>query len=148
MQKTTVDEILDFAIAAEKAANKFYLDLAGKMDNDAMKKVFEEFAEQENNHRILLEGVKEGKKIEAEEVADLKIADYVVAVEPRPDMTYQDAITLAMKREKAAFAMYTHLAESTHNDEIRKTFLMLAKEEAKHKLYFETEYDKVVLQEN
>ena len=148
MRKTTVDEILDFAIAAEKAANKFYLDLAGKMDNDAMKKVFEDFAEQENNHRILLEGVKEGKKIEAEDVADLKIADYVVAVEPRPDMSYQEAITLAMKREKAAFAMYTRLAESADNYEIRKTFLMLAQEEAKHKLYFETEYDKVVFQEN
>ena len=38
MQKTTVDEILNFAIAGEKAANRFYLDLAAKMDNDEMKK--------------------------------------------------------------------------------------------------------------
>jgi len=148
MQKTTVDEILDFAIAAEKAAKSFYLDLAGKMDNDAMKQVFEDLAEQEENHRILLEGVKQGKAIEAEEVADLKIADYVVDVEPRPDMNYQEAITLAMKREKAAFAMYTRLAESTRKGEVRRTFQMLAREEAKHKLYFETEYDRVVLKEN
>jgi rubrerythrin len=148
MQKTTVDEILDFAIAAEKAAKRFYLDLVGKMDNDAMKKVFEDFAEQEENHRVLLEGVKQGKAIEAEEVADLKIADYVVDVEPRPDMNYQEAITLAMKREQAACAMYTRLAESTRKGEIRQTFQMLAQEEAKHKLYFETEYDRVVLKEN
>jgi rubrerythrin len=148
MQKTTVNEILDFAITAEKAAKTFYLDLADKMDNDAMKKVFEDFAEQEENHRVLLEGVKDGKAIEAEEFADLKIADYVVGVEPRPDMNYQEAITLAMKREKAAFAMYTQLAESTHVGEVRQTFQMLAREEAKHKLYFETEYDRVVLKDN
>ncbi|MHC4743448.1 MAG: ferritin family protein [Planctomycetota bacterium] len=148
MQKSSVDEILDFAIAAEKAANRFYLDLAAKMENEATKKAFEEFAEQEDNHRVLLEGVKHGKAIEPVEVADMKISDYVVDVEPHTDMDYQEAITLAMKREKAAFAMYTRLAESAHTEEIRQTFQMLAQEEARHKLYFETEYDRVILKEN
>ena len=148
MQKTSVDEILDFAIAAEVAANRFYLDLAAKMDTDAMKKVFEEFAEQELNHKAILEGIKEGKAVEPEEVADLKIADFVVNVEPRPDMDYQDALILAMKREKAAFALYNRIAEATQDENLRQTFLMLAGEEAKHKLYFETEYDQVVLKEN
>ena len=148
MQKTTVDEILDFAIAAEKAAKRFYLDLAGKMDNDAMKKVFEDFAAEERNHEAILEGFKEGKTVESEEVCDLKIADYVVDVEPRSDMEYQDALILAMKREKAAFAMYSRLAEATQNQEIRRTFQMLAQEEAKHKLRFETEYDQMVLKDN
>jgi len=148
MQKTTVDEILVFAIAGETAANRFYLELAAKMDNDAMKKVFEDFAADEKNHKAILEGVKQGKAFEAGEVADLKIADYVVDVEARPDMEYQDALILAMKREKAAFAMYSRLAEVTQDQEIRRTFQMLAQEEAKHKLYFETEYDQVVLKEN
>ena len=148
MQKTTVDEILNFAIAGEKAANRFYLDLAAKMDNDAMKKVFEDFAAEEEKHKAILEDIKQGKVIEFEEVSDLKIADYIVDVEARPDMEYQDALILAMKREQAACAMYNRMAAVTHNQETRDTFLMLAQEEAKHKLYFETEYDQVVLKEN
>ena len=148
MQKTTVDEILDFAIAGEKAATAFYLELAAKMDNDAMKKVFEDFAAEEKKHKAILEGVKQGKAFEPGEVADLKIADYVVNVEARPDMEYQDALILAMKREKAAFAMYSRLAEVTQSQEMRRTFQMLAQEEAKHRLYFETEYDQVILKEN
>lgn len=148
MQKTTVDEILDFAIAGEKAATQFYLELAAKMDNDAMKKVFEDFAAEEKNHKAILEGVKQGKAFESGEVADLKIVDYVVDSDPRPDMEYQDALVLAMKREKAAFAMYSRLAEITQNQQTRRTFQILAQEEAKHKLRFETEYDQVILKEN
>ena len=148
MQKTTVDEILNFAIAGEKAANRFYLDLAAKMDNDEMKKVFEDFAAEEEKHKAILEDIKQGKVIEFEEVSDLKIADYIVDLEARPDMEYQDALILAMKREKAACAMYNRMATVTHNQETRDTFLMLAREEAKHKLRFETEYDQVILKEN
>jgi rubrerythrin len=148
MQKTTVDEILDFAIAGERAATAFYLELAAKMDNDAMKKVFEDFAAEEKKHEAILHGIKEGQAIQSEEVADLKIADYVVDSEPRPDMEYQDALILAMKREKAACAMYNQMAAVTQNQQTRETFLMLAREEAKHKLYFETEYDQVVLKDN
>ena len=148
MHKTTVNEILDFAIAGEKAANQFYLELAAKMRNNAMKKVFEDFAAEERNHKEILEGVKRGKTIEFEEVADLKIADYTVNAEVRADMDYQDALILAMKKEKAAFAIYNRLAETTQNEQTRRTFQMLAQEEARHKLRFETEYDQVILKDN
>ncbi|HLB73042.1 MAG TPA: ferritin family protein [Sedimentisphaerales bacterium] len=148
MHKTTVNDILDFAIAGEKAANQFYLELAAKMRNNAMKKVFEDFAAEERNHKEIIEGVKQGRTVEFEEVADLKIADYTVGGEPRPDMDYQDALILAMKKEKAAFAMYSRLAEVTQDQETRRTFLMLAQEEARHKLRFETEYDQVILKDN
>ena len=148
MEKTSVDEILDFAIAGEEAANRFYLGLAGKMEDDAMRKVFEEFAGEERNHKAILQGVRRGKAIEPEDVVDLKIAEFSVDVEPRADMDYQDALVLAMKREKAAFALYSRIAEATQDPSLRETFLMLAQEEAKHKLRFETEYDEVVLKEN
>ncbi len=148
MQKVTVDEVLDFAIAAEVSAERFYLDLAAKMQGEAMRTALEEFAAQERRHKAILEGVKQGERIAPGQAADLKIADYVVDVEPRPDMEYADALVLAMKREKAAFKLYTKLAESAQDQAIRETFLMLANEEAKHKLYFEVEYDQVVLKEN
>ncbi|MHC4574425.1 MAG: ferritin family protein, partial [Planctomycetota bacterium] len=44
---SSTDEILDFAIAREVEANEFYMQLAERMDNPAMRKVFDEFAIEE-----------------------------------------------------------------------------------------------------
>ncbi len=151
MDKTSVDDILNFAILSEQSAARFYTDLAAKMDNRAMRDVFEEFARQEQAHKAKLEKVKrEGMTVLApsKDVPDLKIADYLVDVEPKPDMTYVEAIVVAMKREKAAFKLYTDLAAVAPNEDCRNLFLSLAQEEANHKLRFELEYDEHVMQEN
>ncbi|CAK0779854.1 hypothetical protein CCP3SC15_6990002 [Gammaproteobacteria bacterium] len=55
---------------------------------------------------------------------------------------------MAMKKEKAAFKLYTDLAASTDDVGVRNTLLALAQEEAKHKLRFEIEYDDQILVEN
>ena len=151
MDKTSVEDILNFAILSEQSAARFYTDLAAKMDNQAMRDVFEEFARQEQAHKDKLEKVKrEGMTVlgPSEGLPDLKIADYLVDVEPKPDMTYVEAIVVAMKREKAAFKLYTDLAAVAPNEDCRNLFLALAQEEANHKLRFELEYDEHVMQEN
>lgn len=143
------DDILDFAIDKETEANQFYADLAKKMKNLAMREVFEAFAAEELGHKVKLEGIKQSKVIKtAPNETDLHIADYVVEVEPGPDMDYQDALVLAMKNEKAAFRLYLDLANQVANEEQKSLFLSLAQEEAKHKLRFEIEYDDVVLKES
>lgn len=53
-----------------------------------------------------------------------------------------------MKKEKAAFKLYTGLSNVAPNSTLRDVFLSLAQEEAKHKLRFEIEYDNNVLSEN
>jgi rubrerythrin len=50
-----------------------------------------------------------------------------------------------MKAEKAAFVLYTKLAEVTTDAGLQRVFRSLAQEEAKHKLRFEIEYDDNVL---
>ena len=146
---SSVEEILDFAIDQEVAANRFYLDLAGRVKSPAMRHVFEEFAQEEWGHKEKLENMKTGKfEFSPDQIADLKISDYVVAEEPKPDMSYQDALILAMKKEKAAFKFYSQLAALVEDASLRQMFLTLAQEEAKHKLRFETEYDEVILTEN
>ena len=153
MTKCSVDDILEFAIVGEIAANRFYMDMAAKMKNPAMAKAFTEFAKEELGHKAKLEAVKCDKSFTANEstaakVADLKIADYTVDVEPTPDMDYQDALILAMKNEKAAYRLYTDLAGSTEDENLSQMFAFLAQEEAKHKLRFEIEYDNEVMKEN
>ncbi len=146
---SSVDAILDFAIAGELAANQFYMELAGKMERPEMVKIFEDFAKEELGHKSKLEAIKQGNTLEpTEKVADLKIADYLVGTEPKPDMDYRDALVLAMKKEKAAYRLYLDLAAVAEAEELTNIFLYIAQEEAKHKLRFEIEYDEVVLKEN
>jgi rubrerythrin len=141
--------VLDYAIEKEIEANQFYVDLAKKMKNPAMSKVFEAFAKEELGHKAKLEAIKQGKEIPpAKNITDLKIADYTVDFEPAPDMSYQDALILAMKKEKAAFRLYLDLADQVENEDQKELFLSLAQEEAKHKLRFEIEYDDVMLNQN
>ena len=115
-----------------------------------MKKVFNDFALEELGHKKKLESVKTGeyKMGETKDIVDMKIADYVVKTEMRSDLEYQDALILAMKKEKAAFRLYTDLSKATDNLELSKLFLFLAKEEARHKLRFELEYDEFYMPEN
>ena len=146
----SVDEILDFAIRKEEEAAETYTDLAGKMERAHMRQVFEGFAREELVHKEKLLQIKGGKLLlpVAEKIMDLKIADYLEDVEPSPVLDYPQALILAMKEEKAAFKMYTVLAEAADDKNLRATLLSLAQEEAKHKLRFEIEYDEYVLAED
>ena len=147
---TTVDEILDFAIDQEQKAVDFYLKLAAQADSPATAAVFEEYAQEELGHKAKILAVKAGKQLagSAETVKDLQIGDYLVGVKADGNLSYQDALILAMKREKAAFRLYTELAGRTDNENMKNLFLQLAQEEAKHKLRFELEYDEQILKDN
>jgi len=146
----SVDEILDFAIGEEEASAGFYRVLAKKMDRPWMKEVFEEFAREEDGHKAKLQKFKKGElpMPPQEKVLDLKIGEYLVDAELNPDMDYQQALMVAMKKEKAAFRMYTALASATPDPNAKSLLQSLAQEEAKHKLRFETEYDDSILKEN
>ena len=147
---SNINDILDFAIGEEQAAVDFYLQLATQSRNKQTKKVFEEYAQEEMRHKTKLLSIKESGSFTLPEtkVRDLKIADYLVDVKPSSNMSYQDALILAMKKEKAAFRMYTKLAEKAEDPVIKGLFLNLAQEESKHKLAFEVEYDDFILKEN
>ena len=145
-----VDDILDFAINEEQLAVDFYSELADNSRTDDMRQVFTEFAEEEIKHKQRLLKIKEEGfyTLEKEQVADLKISDFMVSVKPSTYMTYEEALILAMKKEKAAFKLYSALADRAPNAQLRDVFIGLAQEESKHKLRFEIEYDEYVLKEN
>lgn len=141
----SVDEILDFAIKREEEEYDFYKEWSEKVRPE-IKPVFEKLAQEEAGHKKKLLEVKSGKLREfvesgSKEVLDLKMSDYLVDVEVKPDMSYQDALILAMKREKAAFKLYEDFANKSTNENIRNLFTALAQEEARHKLKLEMLYD-------
>ena len=150
MKLDTVEQILDFAIANEEQAAKFYTDLANKVDREHMKEVFLGFAEEEKGHKAKLWAIKGGKEVlfAHEQILDLKIGDYLEDVSLSSDLDYQEALVVAMKAEKAAFRLYQDLASITDDPALNEMLLGLAQEEARHKLRFEIEYDDNVFKDN
>ncbi|MCK4990317.1 MAG: ferritin family protein [Bacteroidales bacterium] len=147
----TFDDVLDFAIKDEQRASDLYSGLAARSRNRMIQQVFEQFSKEELGHKKKLESIKSGGivAVPQEKVQDLKIGDYLVEVNTsRDDLSYQEALIVAMKEEKAAFRLYNDLAGRTDHPSLRETFLGLAQEEAKHKLRFEIEYDDYILKEN
>jgi len=146
----SVDDILDFAIRAEQESVDFYTDLAAQSKNQQMKDVFTEFAEEEMKHKTHLVEIKENKSLtlSGELVREMKISEYMVDVPASSEMTYADALVLAMKKEKNAFRLYMFLSEEASDPLMKGLFLNLAQEESRHKLRFEVEYDEFILREN
>lgn len=143
---------LEFAITEEEAAAAFYTQMAERVEKAWMKEIFLGFAKEEEGHKVKLVAIKDGAKhlSPSANVPDIKLGDYLVEVETNdPDkLDYQSALVIAMKKEKAAFRLYSDLADATDNPELKGTLLGLAQEEAKHKLRFEVEYDDNILIEN
>jgi len=146
-----IDQILDFAILNEQIAYDFYTKLSENSKHEYIKNIFIEFAGEEKKHKEILQAIKEGKNIEisGEKVKNLNIDEYLEISSKNIDkMSFEDALLLAMKREKSAYRLYMLLAEQTDSIKMRNIFEKLANEEAKHKLRFETEYDDYVYREN
>ncbi|MEW5725174.1 MAG: ferritin family protein [Thermodesulfobacteriota bacterium] len=146
----SVDEVLDFAVKSEEEAHDYYNYLARLVEKPWMKDLFLGFAREELGHRKKLLAVKEGRALwpSADRVLDLKLAEYAEDVEAGPEITFQDALVVAMKREKKSFKLYTDLAAAALNEELGRAFQALAQEEARHKLRIELIYDDEVLSDN
>lgn len=149
-QVACVEELLDLAIGREQAAADFYSELADTVSKPWIAQELKKFAQEELGHKNKLQEIKAGKQLApaSGKIQDLKIAEVKEQVKIGPDMDYGQVLIVAMKREKAAFKLYSDLAASTDDAKLRETFELLAQEEAKHKLRFEIEYDEHVQSEN
>lgn len=146
----SVTAVLDFAVEREQEAVDFYLDLAGRTHNAALKKTLTAFAGVERGHKekLLLAKTNDAVLSGGGDVTDMKIGDYLVEVQPGPDMTFQDALVVAIKREKAAMELYSDLVRVVSDPGLKELFTKLAREEGTHKLSFETSYEEHFMSDN
>ncbi|MBN1409535.1 MAG: ferritin family protein [Spirochaetales bacterium] len=146
----SIDEVFDFAIKNEEEAYDFYSGLAKKQKNAEIQTLFTSFANEELGHKKKLLVAREGSAavFPYEKITNLDIGEYMVDEPADEDLDYQQALILAMKKEKKSFKLYNDLAGIVTKAEIAKLFLILAQEEARHKLRFEIEYDDNYLKEN
>jgi rubrerythrin len=139
--------IIDFAISQEQEAADFYRMISKKEAQRGKKDLFLQFADQEDKHRRILEGLKKGDTGSTLDryplvwITDIKRSNFVADVAYTPGMPYRDILMLAAKREEKALALYNLLLAETKDEEARKVFKMLCQEEAKHKLALEGTLD-------
>lgn len=147
MQFDNLSDIINFAVQKEKDAADFYDAASEEESMSGAKEMLKEFAQEERKHQALLEKFeKEGIDKTAAEyklkwITDMKRSDYVLDMEYKKGMAYNEILMLAMKQEEKALKLYNELLDNNKTDDAKKLFQMLCQEEAKHKLKLETMYD-------
>jgi len=139
----TFEDIMEYAINKERDAEKFYSEAAEKETFSGAKELFKGFALEERGHQKMLENFSKTnfEHFKEKKIPDLKRSDYTVELEYKPDMSYDDILRLAAKREEKALKFYTDFADRADQESHKKLFRILAQEESKHKLKLETLLD-------
>jgi rubrerythrin len=147
MDFNNLTAIIDFAISQEQEAADFYRTVGEKEAQEGKKHLFMQFADEEDKHRRILEGLKSGDAGRALAdyrftwITDIKRSNYVADLSYTPGMPYRDILMLAAQREEKALALYNLLLVKAEDDGARQVFKMLCQEEAKHKLALEGTLD-------
>ena len=142
---SSIEEILAFAVNKEEASYLFYTDMARMTEDKDVSRLFEDFAKEELDHReqLLLEIMKMGKVVSTDDDwSNRTRAEYAVEGELPGDFSYTDALKLAIAKENAAFKLYIDLLRLTEDEDAIEMFTALAEDEVRHKIKFESEYEK------
>jgi rubrerythrin len=147
MDEKKFQEIVEFALQKEIEAVDFYTRASGVVKHSGTKALFLDFAKQEEGHKRLLENLSLEKVVHAtiEKIPNLKISDYLVDTDFRPDISYADILRIAMKREEHSIKLYNDLKPLNGDEVLNKTFNFLIQEETKHKYALEKIYDDEIL---
>ena len=144
-----IRDLIEFAMEKEQEAADFYDGLARRVKDAALAAELERLAGMERMHKAKLQKIDPSDPFwQRKNLPDLKIADYIVESAPSAGMSFQDLLSIAMKRELASQRLYADLARQVEEPDLQRMMLVLAEEEAAHKHYFETLWDEHVLMEN
>ncbi len=150
MDFDSIADLLHFAISREQASKRFYLDMALRMKDTNTRNILEVIAAQEEKHEeaLKLEVLKQGLTLSPDFDASVPAAvyDWHKTLMKDPDtanMSYIDALAMAIDKERASFQLYTQMIGMTQDMELRRMLLELAEEEMRHVIQFEREYDAV-----
>jgi len=149
MNADDAKKIISTAIDREVEAYTFYRTVSEKVKDAALKKLFDELAGEEKQHREFLQGMlsKDVTKMHFDAKQDYK----VVAALPSPplsaDMKPLDGIVVSIKKELEAMQMYTQLANLSNDTEQKLLFSQLANMESGHKARLEDLYTNMAFPE-
>lgn len=150
MKFSSFQDIIKFAVKREEEAARTYGRLLKLAKDPAARRLLEDLRQEERQHKKILLGTTR-VRVDASAsrtVRDLKISDYLVEEPLTAEMSFQDLLIFAAKKEKKAVDLYSHLARKAKTEAQRRLFEFLVKQEKSHKLRLEIEYEKHVLWED
>jgi rubrerythrin len=146
----SVSDIIAFAIQREIEAAEGYARIGALAATPGLRELAGELRRQEESHRRLLEELPVGtiKELGTAFIPDLHIVDSLADEKLSGDMSIQEMLIFAAKKEAQAIALYESLARLDGASGHEQIFRFLAGQEREHKLKIEAEYERQVLQEN
>jgi rubrerythrin len=150
MEFKNFEDIIKFAIAREEDAIEAYGSLSQRATSPGLKELLLELQAEEKNHKKLLLEITADKisVLKPEKTLDLKISDYLVEEPPGSEMTFQDLLIFAAKKEQKAMELYSKLADRSEDEDLKKLFDFMAAQEKTHKYKLEVKYEERVLEDN
>lgn len=146
----SIADIIAFAIRREIEAAEGYARIGATAKTPGLRELAAELRRQEESHRRLLEELpgETLRELGTAFVPDLHIVDTLPNEKISGDMSIQEMLIFAAKKEARAIAMYDSLARLNGASGHERIFQFLAGQEREHKLKLEAEYERQVLQEN
>jgi rubrerythrin len=146
----SVADILAFAVRREIDAADGYARIAGRATTPGLRELADDLRRQEESHRRLLEGLTEEalRELEASYAPDLRVVDALPDEKLSGDMSIQDMLIFAAKKEAQSIALYESLGRLAGTGRNERVFRFLVGQEREHKLRIEAEYERQILQEN
>ncbi|ADL41767.1 Rubrerythrin [Caldicellulosiruptor obsidiansis OB47] len=153
-----IENILRFGMKMEKNAQDFYSFYANNLQDEGLKKLFEEFVKIEQEHYKYLENIL--KSLDSQEppisiswVVDdqNKMVDPHILVDNsvilETDFSDLTILRLAYLIEGDFAAFYKHAAEKVEDSNVKGLLLHLAKWEEEHEKYFKERYHSLMKKE-
>ncbi len=148
---TTIGEILEFAIGREAEAVEFYMAMADRAKDPATRTFFEYLVTEELEHksRLEMEMMKEGLVARTVGVLPETCLDRTIVDlnEVRSQMDYQEALDMAIRKERLSFRLYARLAGLVAEAALSETLLSLAEQEVRHVTALEEQYEIVMTEQ-
>lgn len=143
------EDVLDFAILQEQAAQTFYAKLVAEVQDPSVQQFYRGLVNEEHSHEEKLHSLKRYSYVLREpDLKDLSESGYLDAMPIPPDVSFKEAVRYAMGKEKSAYQLYSILADLADREELEQLFRHLASQEIEHMRYFQKEYEAICLSEN
>ena len=147
MKEYLDSEIFDFAIAREMGAYSFYMQLSERQTDAVAKDLFKSLADEELEHKSKLEFeiIKQGRVVkDSEDWSELEKVYPLIDVEDASDISYREALRIAIEKEEMSFRLYADMASRMIDEQARDMLYSLAEEEVNHKLKCTAQYNTLI----
>ena len=149
MSYRSPDEAIVYARDREADAAGFYELLSRRVEQPATRAMFEALAAEERRHQVQLEALRPADLAGwADESVTVPVGIASPTVKYQPDMSFVDALRLALQREDESVRLYQLLHDRAPDSAVGGLFSVLIDQERQHQRRLQDELDRVVLKED